>query len=275
MDFDYSAKTKELQKRIAAFMDEHIYPAEAAYTAELEANTTAGKRWTPLQTIEELKPKAARRACGTCSCRRQRRGLGLRRRRPHEPGLRAAGRDHGPRAVGQRGLQLLGARHRQHGDDRALRHRRAQGALARAAARRQDPQRLRDDRAGGRLVRRDQHRGAHRAPGRRVRHQRPQVVDHRRRRPALQDLHLHGQDRSRRAAPFAAVDDPGAGRRQGHQHPAPALGVRLRRRAARPHGDALRERARAGRQHPARRRPRLRDRAGPPRARAASTTACA
>jgi len=29
MDFDYSAKTKELQKRVSAFMEDHIYPAEA------------------------------------------------------------------------------------------------------------------------------------------------------------------------------------------------------------------------------------------------------
>jgi acyl-CoA dehydrogenase len=38
-------------------MDEHIYPRKA-YKDELEANTAAGKRWTPLQTIENLKPKA-------------------------------------------------------------------------------------------------------------------------------------------------------------------------------------------------------------------------
>ena len=58
MDFDYSPKTKELQAKLLAFMDDHIYPAEAAYTAELAANTAAGKRWTPLQTIENLKLKA-------------------------------------------------------------------------------------------------------------------------------------------------------------------------------------------------------------------------
>jgi hypothetical protein len=58
MDFDYSPKTKELQARLQAFMDEHIYPAEAAYHAEIVANTEAGKRWTPLQTIENLKVKA-------------------------------------------------------------------------------------------------------------------------------------------------------------------------------------------------------------------------
>ena len=58
MDFDYSPKTKELQGQLQAFMDEHIYPAEGAYHAEIVANTEAGKRWTPLQTIENLKLKA-------------------------------------------------------------------------------------------------------------------------------------------------------------------------------------------------------------------------
>ncbi|MFY7973516.1 MAG: acyl-CoA dehydrogenase family protein [Rubrivivax sp.] len=62
MDFSYSPRTQELQGRIAAFMAEHVYPAEAAYFAEIEANTRAGKRWTPLQTLEALKPKA--RAAG-------------------------------------------------------------------------------------------------------------------------------------------------------------------------------------------------------------------
>ncbi len=58
MDFDYSEKTKDLQRRLHAFMDAHVYPAEAALQAELAANTAAGKRWTPLQTIERLKPLA-------------------------------------------------------------------------------------------------------------------------------------------------------------------------------------------------------------------------
>ena len=58
MDFDYSPKTKDLQARLQTFMDEHIYPAEAEVSKELAANTEAGKRWTPLQTIENLKPKA-------------------------------------------------------------------------------------------------------------------------------------------------------------------------------------------------------------------------
>ena len=62
MDFSYSPRTQELQTRLHAFMAEHVYPAEARYFAEIEANTQAGKRWSPLQVIEELKPKA--RAAG-------------------------------------------------------------------------------------------------------------------------------------------------------------------------------------------------------------------
>jgi acyl-CoA dehydrogenase len=62
MDFEYSAKTRELQAKLLKFMDDHIYPSEKNYHEELEANTKAGKRWSALQTIEKLKPKA--RAAG-------------------------------------------------------------------------------------------------------------------------------------------------------------------------------------------------------------------
>jgi acyl-CoA dehydrogenase len=58
MDFDYSDKTKELQARLRKFMDEHVYPNEKTYKKQLQENTEAGKRWTPLPIIEELKPKA-------------------------------------------------------------------------------------------------------------------------------------------------------------------------------------------------------------------------
>jgi len=54
MDFEYSAKTKELQKKLLAFMDEHIYPNEAKYYAHVRSD----KRWEPVPVIEELKPKA-------------------------------------------------------------------------------------------------------------------------------------------------------------------------------------------------------------------------
>lgn len=58
MDFDYSPKTKALEIKLQKFMEDFIYPAEGAYHAEIAANTAAGKRWTPLQTIENLKIKA-------------------------------------------------------------------------------------------------------------------------------------------------------------------------------------------------------------------------
>jgi acyl-CoA dehydrogenase len=58
MDFEYSPRTRELQAKLLRFMDEHVYPNERRFGEEIEANTRAGKRWTPLQLIEELKPKA-------------------------------------------------------------------------------------------------------------------------------------------------------------------------------------------------------------------------
>jgi acyl-CoA dehydrogenase len=58
MDFNYSPRTVELQARLQDFMARHIYPNEARYWQELQANTEAGKRWSPLALIEELKPKA-------------------------------------------------------------------------------------------------------------------------------------------------------------------------------------------------------------------------
>ncbi len=58
MDFSYSPRVQELQAQLLKFFDDHIYPNEKAYVDEIEANTKAGKRWTPLQTIEKLKPIA-------------------------------------------------------------------------------------------------------------------------------------------------------------------------------------------------------------------------
>ena len=58
MDCDYAPKTKELQAKLLQCMDDHIYPNESAYKDELAANTAAGKRWSALNTIENLKPKA-------------------------------------------------------------------------------------------------------------------------------------------------------------------------------------------------------------------------
>ncbi|GJI95476.1 acyl-CoA dehydrogenase [Duganella caerulea] len=58
MDFDYSPKVKQLQARLTAFMDEHIYPNEARFHAEIDANRAAGDAWIPTKVMEELKLKA-------------------------------------------------------------------------------------------------------------------------------------------------------------------------------------------------------------------------
>jgi acyl-CoA dehydrogenase len=57
MHFEFSDKVKDLQKRLATFIDEHIYPNEKRFYQEIEKN-----RWAPTRVIEELKPKA--RAAG-------------------------------------------------------------------------------------------------------------------------------------------------------------------------------------------------------------------
>ena len=58
MDFDYSDKVKALRERLLAFMDQHIYPNEARFFQEVEANRAKGNAWLPTTLIEELKPKA-------------------------------------------------------------------------------------------------------------------------------------------------------------------------------------------------------------------------
>ena len=54
MKFEFSDKTKELQKRLSAFMDEHIYPNEAIFREQINE----GDRWQPTAIVEEMKEKA-------------------------------------------------------------------------------------------------------------------------------------------------------------------------------------------------------------------------
>nr|WP_217345033.1 acyl-CoA dehydrogenase family protein [Noviherbaspirillum sp. L7-7A]MBV0879245.1 acyl-CoA dehydrogenase family protein [Noviherbaspirillum sp. L7-7A] len=62
MQFSYSDKVIDLQKRVTAFMDEHVYPAEEAFEAEMDAARKNGNPWVPTRTVEALKEKA--RAAG-------------------------------------------------------------------------------------------------------------------------------------------------------------------------------------------------------------------
>jgi acyl-CoA dehydrogenase len=53
VNFEFSDKVKNLQGRLQAFLDEHIYPNERRFYDEVEQN-----RWSPTRIVEELKPKA-------------------------------------------------------------------------------------------------------------------------------------------------------------------------------------------------------------------------
>jgi acyl-CoA dehydrogenase len=58
MRFEHSEKAAALQQRLAAFMDEHVYPNESTFHRQI----ADGDRWQPAAIVEELKPKA--RAAG-------------------------------------------------------------------------------------------------------------------------------------------------------------------------------------------------------------------
>jgi acyl-CoA dehydrogenase len=58
MYFDQSEKSKDLQRRLSAFMDENIYPNEEKFRNQIRE----GDRWQPVPIVEELKPRA--RAAG-------------------------------------------------------------------------------------------------------------------------------------------------------------------------------------------------------------------
>ncbi|HDY99106.1 MAG TPA: acyl-CoA dehydrogenase [Pseudomonas sabulinigri] len=58
MDFGYSPKVKDLRERVDAFMQEHVFPAEAIFHEQVNE----GDRWQPTAIVEELKVKA--RAAG-------------------------------------------------------------------------------------------------------------------------------------------------------------------------------------------------------------------
>jgi acyl-CoA dehydrogenase len=73
MDFVFSPKVKELQARVSAFMDEHVYPNEARYHTEV----ATGDRWQPTAIVEELKAKAKAAGLWNLFLPESERGAGL------------------------------------------------------------------------------------------------------------------------------------------------------------------------------------------------------
>ena len=73
MVFDFSAKTKDLQKRVAAFMDEYVYPNETRYYE----HCLGPNKWEPVPIIEELKPRARAAGLWNLFLPESKRGAGL------------------------------------------------------------------------------------------------------------------------------------------------------------------------------------------------------
>ena len=73
MDFEYSPKVKELQERVGAFMDAHIYPNEAKMAAQI----AEGDRWQPIPMLEEIKAKAKAEGLWNMFLPDSERGFGL------------------------------------------------------------------------------------------------------------------------------------------------------------------------------------------------------
>ena len=116
MLFPLSPRVEDLKQRVTAFMEEHVYPAEAC------------------SSVSSRSCRAAGTAAGHGGAEGQ--GEGRRAVEPVLPGERiGAGLTNleyaplceimGRSPIGAGGLQLLGAGHRQHGDARPLRHARS------------------------------------------------------------------------------------------------------------------------------------------------------
>jgi acyl-CoA dehydrogenase len=74
MDFGYSDKVTALQRRIAAFMDEFIYPNEHELTAQLDAGSS---RWTVIPLLEDIKKEAKKKGLWNLFLPESHRGAGL------------------------------------------------------------------------------------------------------------------------------------------------------------------------------------------------------
>jgi acyl-CoA dehydrogenase len=59
MDFAHDSRTVELQERLRAFLDEHVYPAEPVFDAQRE-QAEGDARWSAPPVVEDLKAEARR-----------------------------------------------------------------------------------------------------------------------------------------------------------------------------------------------------------------------
>ena len=206
----------EARARYRAFMEEHVYPNEAAIGREDDA---------AMALLEELREPGPRR--GPLGAARS---AGGGRHRARVPLLRVSQR--GDRALDVRAarVRLPGAGRGQRRDPPPVRHGRAEGALPAAARRGRGAVVLLDDRARGLGLGPDPAPDAGRARRRRVGDRRAQVVLERRRRRGVRGR-VRDLGPGRRAAP-ARDDDPRPRRHAGGRGRATGSGDGARRAAA-------------------------------------------
>ena len=175
MDFDYSPRVKDLLARLRAFMDAEVRPADPAYQAAVDRGDY------PIDLIDGLKAKA--RAAGLWN-------LFLPALRDDEPGTRLTNLEYAPLAEIMGRIpwssEVFNCNAPDTGNMEILHlfatPEQRERWLVPLLERRHPLRRL-DHRARRRLLRSDQPRDHHPPRGRRVRHQRPQVVHHRRAAP--------------------------------------------------------------------------------------------
>ncbi len=118
MDFGYDVRTEEFRKRLLAFMDEYVYPAEPVFAAQVRENAQAGRPWERPAVIGELKQEARGRGLWNLFLAHHPEGAGL-----TNLAVRAARGDHRAQpGAGPRGAQLRRPRHREHGGAGRIRY---------------------------------------------------------------------------------------------------------------------------------------------------------
>ena len=193
MDFEASERARDLRARLQDFMDEHVYPAEPVYEAQI---VEAGDPHAQPAVMEELKAEA-----------RERRPVEPLPPRPRAWGAGLTNLEYAPLAeiMGRSahragGVQLHRAGHRatwRSSPSSAPPSRRTAGCGRCSTARSAPAFAMTEPDVASSDATNIAH--ADRARRRRVRPQRAQVVDDERAAPELPDPHRHGQDGPRRA----------------------------------------------------------------------------
>jgi acyl-CoA dehydrogenase len=77
MDFGFDARTEDFRKRLLAFMDECVYPAEPVFAAQLAENRAAGNPWQRPAVVASLTAQARERGLWNLFLAHHAEGAGL------------------------------------------------------------------------------------------------------------------------------------------------------------------------------------------------------